>query len=58
MIFFWLWKWGFCFRVKNFGIHVMHVKSMSDYHPLFSERYGYRKAYYFFGWRFEFVKPR
>ena len=47
-------KAGFCFRVFGYGLHVLDA---TGYEPLFSERYGFKKAYYFFGLRFEVLEP-
>lgn len=48
------WWWGFWFRVLGYGLH---VKLSSGHIPLFSERYGYRKAWYFARLRIEVLKP-
>jgi hypothetical protein len=48
------WRWGFCFRILGYGLH---VKPPKGHEPLFSERNGLRKAYYFAGMRFEFLRP-
>lgn len=45
---------GFWFRVCGYGLHVSTKKRSS---ALFSERYGFRKALYLFGLRFEVLKP-
>ncbi len=37
------WSRGFWFRVFGYGLH---VKLRAGHVPLFSERYGYRRAYY------------
>ncbi len=47
-------RWGFWFRVAGYGLHIQSSKGIS---PLFSERYGHRKAWYFGGLRFEALKP-
>ncbi len=45
---------GFWFRVFGYGLHI----NLAKHHlPLFSERYGYRKAWYFAGLRVEVLKP-
>jgi hypothetical protein len=49
-----VWRWGFVVRVFGYGLHVKRAKG---YVPLFSERYGYRRAYYFAGLRLEFLRP-
>lgn len=43
---------GFWFRVFGVGLHVGNRPKSK---AMFSERYGYRKAWYCFGWRFEFL---
>lgn len=48
------WRWGFWFRVRGYGLH---VKAAKGHEPLFSERYGYTKAWYFAGLRFEYLMP-
>jgi hypothetical protein len=48
------WRRGFWFRIKGHGLH---VKLAKGHEPLFSERYGYRRAWYFAGLRFEGLKP-
>jgi hypothetical protein len=45
---------GFWFRIKGYGLHVSTKKREN---ALFSERYGFRKALYLFGLRFEVLKP-
>jgi hypothetical protein len=45
---------GFFFRLFGYGLHVSTRKPEA---ALFSERYGYRKALYLFGLRFEVLKP-
>lgn len=49
------WRWGFWLR--PFGGCGIHVKLSKGHIPLFSERYGYKKAYYFAGLRIEFLGP-
>lgn len=51
---FYCWKYGFFFRICGYGLH---VKSAKGHRPLFSERHGYTKAWYFLGLRFEILKP-
>jgi hypothetical protein len=46
------WRTGFWFRIFGVGLH---VKLAKHHVPLFSERNGFRKAYYFAGLRFEFL---
>ena len=48
-----VWKWGFWFRIYGRGLH---VKLAKGHEPLFSERYGYSKAWYIFGLRIEPLK--
>lgn len=48
------WRRGFWFRIYGYGLH---VKLSKDHVKLFGERYGYRKAWYFAGLRFEFLRP-
>ncbi|MGL5117550.1 MAG: hypothetical protein ACRC7C_19735 [Beijerinckiaceae bacterium] len=48
------WSRGFSFRVLGYGLH---VKLAKGHLPLFSERYGYRHAWYFAGLRIEVLKP-
>lgn len=44
----------FLLRVFGYGFQ---LKRAEGHRPLFSERYGYRKAYYFAGLRLQFFKP-
>ncbi|CAB5212482.1 hypothetical protein UFOVP194_20 [uncultured Caudovirales phage] len=54
--FFYIDKDGyFYFRILGYGLH---IKPSKNHVKLFSERYGYKKAYYFAGLRFEFLKPK
>lgn len=46
--------YGFWFRVFGYGVE---IKTAKNHIKLYSERNGYRKAYYMFGLRFEFLKP-
>lgn len=46
--------WGAWFRVKGWGVHVGNHK-IED--ALFSERYGYTRAIYLLGLRFELLRP-
>jgi hypothetical protein len=48
------WSRGFWFRLFGYGIH---TKIAKGHQPLFSERYGLRKAVYLFGLRFELLRP-
>lgn len=49
-----IWKWGAWFRVAGYGLH---FKPSNGHEPLFSERYGYTKAFYFGPVRVELLKP-
>lgn len=42
------------FRIKGYGLH---VKRSKGHEPFFSERYGYTKALYLLGLRFELLRP-
>lgn len=46
--------YGLWFRVYGYGLHISTRKRIE---AMFSERYGYRKALYVFGLRFEVLKP-
>jgi hypothetical protein len=48
------WRWGLWVRICGYGLH---IKLAKGHRPLFSERYGHRKALYLFGLRFEVLKP-
>lgn len=48
-------RWGVVFRVRGYGLH---IKLARGHVKLFSERYGYRKAYYLAGLRLEVLTPR
>lgn len=48
------WPHGFWFRIFGWGLH---VKLARGHEPLFSERYGLRKVWYFAGLRFLFLRP-
>ena len=50
------WRWGAWFRVRGWGL--MAAKIDRDFIPLFSERYGFRKAWYLGRIRFEVLRPR
>ncbi len=47
-------RWGFWVRIFGYGLY---VKPSRGCEPLFSERYGFRKAWYFAGLRWEILKP-
>jgi len=50
------WRWGFWFRIRGYGLHVSLAKG---HQPLFSERYGYTKAWYVAGLRIAtLLRPR
>lgn len=46
---------GLVLRLFGYGFYIQESK---NYQPLFSERQGYRKAYYFLGLRLEILKPQ
>ena len=46
-----LWWW---IRVRGYGLFVRPSKG---YVPVFSERYGYKRAYYLLGLRIEVLRP-
>ena len=48
------WDEGFWFRIFGYGLH---VKLSKNHNPLFSERNGYRKAWYLLGLKWEILKP-
>lgn len=45
---------GFWFRLYGYGLHVCN-RARDE--ALFSERYGFKRALYIFGWRIEVLKP-
>lgn len=47
------WRRGFWFRVFGWGLH---VKLARGHVPLFSEHYGYRRAWYVAGLRIEVLR--
>lgn len=47
-------RWGLWFRVFGYGLH---IKLKRGHVPLFSERYGFRKALYLGPFRVEVLKP-
>jgi hypothetical protein len=49
-----VWPRGFWFRLFGYG---PHVKARAGHVPLFSERYGYRKALYIGPLRIEWLRP-
>ena len=49
-----IWGAGFWFRVYGYGLH---IKLRAGHVPLFSERYGYRKAHYIGPLRIEVLRP-
>ena len=49
-----VWPSGFWFRVFGFGLH---IKLRAGHVPLFSERYGYRRAVYIGPLRIEGLRP-
>jgi hypothetical protein len=51
---FYCWRRGFWFRIYGYGLC---VKLRDGHVPLFSERYGYRKAHYFGPLRIEGLRP-
>jgi hypothetical protein len=55
MIDWYLHKDGFWFRIFGYGILVIRKQ---DYHPLFSERYSYKKRLWIGQWGFEILKRR
>lgn len=46
--------WGFWVRIYGYGPFIS-TKPRDD--ALFSERYGYRRVWYLFGLRFEWLRP-
>lgn len=48
-------KEGFWFRIFGYGISIVHRQ---EYHPLFSERYGYRKRLWVGSWGLEWLSVK
>jgi hypothetical protein len=48
------WRRALWFRVRGWGLHICNRKRTD---AMFSERYGYRRALYVFGVRFEVLWP-
>ena len=48
-------RWCFWFRIFGYGLH---IKLAKGHRPLFSERFGHRKAHYLLGLLVEVLRPR